>query len=85
MIHLQQAEKHSVARMRIQLKVRKIAEEKGYNQSSLSRRANVDFKTIQRLFRDPYRDIAVSTLVKIAKALKVSISDLIEVIPDEED
>ncbi len=71
--------------MKIRLKVKEIAEEKGFNQSSLSRKANVDFKTIQRLFRDPYRDISISTLVKIAKALKIDINGLLEVISEEDD
>ena len=65
--------------MKIRLKVREIAEQKGFNQSSLSRAANIDFKTVKRLFRDPYRDIAISTIVKIAWALDVSIADLVEV------
>ncbi|MBA2285578.1 MAG: helix-turn-helix transcriptional regulator [Ktedonobacteraceae bacterium] len=71
--------------MKIRLKARELAEEKGFNQSSLSRKANVDFKTIQRLFRDPYRDISVSTLVKIARALKVDMHDLVEVTVEEDD
>jgi len=65
--------------MKIRLKVREIAEQKGFNQSSLSRAANVDFKTVKRLFRDPYRDVALSTAVKIAWALNVPLGDLIEV------
>lgn len=73
------------SRMKIRLKARELAEEKGFNQSSLSRKANVDFKTIQRLFRDPYRDISVSTLVKIARALKVDMHDLVEVTVEEDD
>jgi len=51
----------------------------------LSRKADVDFKTVQRLFRDLARDISVSTLVKIARALKVDVNDLLEVIPEEDD
>ncbi len=38
----------------------------------------VDFKTVKRLYRDPYRDVNISTLVKIAKTLKVTVNDLIE-------
>ncbi len=47
----------------------------------------VDFKTIKRRFRHPYRDIAISTLVKIAGVLKVNISELIEVktMPEEDE
>ena len=65
--------------MKVRLKVKELALERGFNQSTLSRTANVDFKTIQRLFRDPYRDVSISTVVKIAWALDVSLTDLIEV------
>jgi hypothetical protein len=41
--------------MKLRLKVKEIAEAQGYNQSSLARKADIDFKTVKRLFRDPYR------------------------------
>ena len=65
--------------MKVRLKVKELALERGFNQSTLSRAANVDFKTIQRLFRDPYRDVSISTLIKIAWAMDVVLNDLIEV------
>ncbi len=63
---------------RIRIKVKEMAMERGFNQSSLSRYAMIDFKTVKRLYRDPYRDVNISTLVKIAKVLKVTVNDLIE-------
>jgi DNA-binding Xre family transcriptional regulator len=65
--------------MQIQLMIKEIALQKGFNQSSLSRAANVDFKTVKRTFQDPTRDVSLSTIVKIAWALNVPLSDLIEV------
>jgi DNA-binding Xre family transcriptional regulator len=65
--------------MEIRLKVKEVATRKGFNQSSLSRAANVDFKTVKRIFQDPTRDVNVSTVVKIAWALNVSLVDLLEV------
>jgi transcriptional regulator with XRE-family HTH domain len=65
--------------MKVRLKVKELATAHGFNQSTLSRAANVDFKTIQRLFRDPYRDVSISTVVKIAWALNIPLADLIEV------
>lgn len=65
--------------MKVRLKVKELALERGFNQSTLSRAANVDFKTIQRLFRDPYRDVSMSTAVKIAWALNIPLTDMIEV------
>ncbi len=62
----------------IRLKVKEIAEEKGFNQSSLSRAANISFNTVKRIFRDPYRETTTTVLEKLAKALGVSSKDLIE-------
>lgn len=67
----------------LRLKVKEIAEAQGYNQSSLARKADIDFKTVKRLFRDPYRDIAISTLYKLSVALQVRIDDLIEEVVDK--
>jgi DNA-binding Xre family transcriptional regulator len=69
--------------MQLRLKVKEIAEARGYNQSSLARKADVDFKTVKRLFRDPYRDVVISTLYKISRVLNVSLDDLIEEKPDD--
>lgn len=71
------------ASMRLRLKVKEFAEVRGYNQSSLARRADVDFKTVKRLFRDPYRDVAVSTIYKISRVLRVPLDDLIEEVSDD--
>jgi transcriptional regulator with XRE-family HTH domain len=68
--------------MRLRLKVKEIAEARGYNQSSLARKADVDFKTVKRIFRDPYRDVVISTLFKISRVLGVSLEDLVEEVPD---
>lgn len=68
----------------IKLKVRDIAEAKKINMAKLSRMADVNYNTIRAIYDNPNRDIAVTTLEKIAKALKVEASDLYEIIPDEE-
>ncbi len=69
--------------MKLRLKVKEIAQAQGYNQSTLSRKADVDFNTVKRLFRDPYRDVSISTLYKLSKALRVPLDSLIEEIPDD--
>lgn len=69
----------------IRLRVKEIAEEKGFNQSSLSRTADVSFMTVKRIFRDPYKEVTTTTLEKIARALHVKVADLIEEIADSDD
>lgn len=67
------------------LKVREIADAKGISMSKLQRDADVAFRTVKLIFRDPYRDINLSTLDKLAQALGVRICDLIDETPTEPD
>ena len=48
-----------------------------------SRLADVSYRTVQGVWRDPYREISIKTLEKFAKALGVSSHELIEDVPDE--
>ncbi|QBD80907.1 XRE family transcriptional regulator [Ktedonosporobacter rubrisoli] len=66
----------------IRLKIKEVAEQQGLSMAKLARRADMDFKTVQRIFHDPYRDISLSTLDKLAEALKIPASELIETVSD---
>lgn len=69
----------------IRLKVKEIAKEKGISQSKLSRLADVNITTIQRIFNHPTTaNVNLYTLDRIAKALGVNVTDLIESVPDDE-
>lgn len=66
------------------LRVKELAEERGFTQSKLMRMADLNMKTVQGLYREPYRiNVAYLTLEKVAKALNVSIGDLFEEVGDE--
>ena len=67
----------------IRLKVKEIAQQKGISQGRLSRTADIDIKTIQRIYRFPTTIITTETLDKIARALGVDASELIESLPDD--
>ncbi len=67
----------------IRLKVKELAEARGFNMSSLSRRSDISFSTIKRLWRDPYRPASTDMLEKIARTLNVAVTDLIEEVPDQ--
>lgn len=61
------------------LRIKELAEQKGITQSKLMRMADLNMKTVQGLYREPYRiNVAYLTLEKIAKALDVSIDELFE-------
>ncbi|HEU0000137.1 MAG TPA: helix-turn-helix transcriptional regulator [Ktedonobacteraceae bacterium] len=66
----------------IRLRVKEVAHEKGFSQGRLSRVANIDENTLKRIYRDPYAIITTETLDKLARALGVSSSELIEDVPN---
>ncbi len=68
----------------LRLRVKEVAEQKGYNMSSLSRASNISFNTIKRIWKNPYGGANINTLNKIAQTLKVPLSELTEEI-DETD
>ena len=67
----------------IRLKVREIAEAKGLNMAQLARKADIDVRTVRRIYRDPTSEISTTVLDKLATALDVKPSDLIEQTPNE--
>jgi DNA-binding Xre family transcriptional regulator len=62
----------------IRLKVREVAKTKGYSMSRLSREANMAYKTIQTIWRNPYHEVTTTTLNKLAKAMGVKPDELFE-------
>jgi len=67
----------------IRLKIKEVAEARKINMAKLSRMSDVSYNTIRSIWDDENRDIAISVLDRIAKALKVSVSELYEVVPDD--
>jgi DNA-binding Xre family transcriptional regulator len=68
--------------MAVRLKVKEIAEQKGLNISTLSRKSDVGLSTVRRLWHNPYRHVDFYVLERIAKALEVPVTALIEDVPD---
>ena len=68
----------------IKLRVREVAQAKGISMAKLGRMADLNQRTMQAIYNDPYRDVAYSTLVKLAKALDVDVSELTEELPDSD-
>ena len=67
----------------IRLRVKEVATQKGMSMTRLSRLADTNYKTIKAIFDNPYREVTTTTLDKLAKALEVSVIDLIEEVPDD--
>ena len=69
--------------MAVRFRIREIAEQKGYNISTLSRKADVGLSTVRRLWHDPYRHVDFDVLERLAKTLEVPVTALIEDVPDK--
>jgi transcriptional regulator with XRE-family HTH domain len=65
------------------LRVKEVAQEKGFSMAKLQRAADINLKTMQAIWHNPQHDASLKTLDKIAKALGVPITALIEDVPDE--
>ena len=69
--------------MKLRLRVREIAEQKGISMGKLERLADLSHPTIRDIFRNPFKEVTTTTLAKLATALGVSVSDLFEEVPDD--
>ncbi len=69
--------------MKLRLRVREIAQQRGISMGKLERLADLSHPTIRDIFRNPYKEVTTTTLTKLATALGVSVSDLFEEVPDE--
>ena len=67
----------------IRQRVKEVAKEKGFSQGRLSRVANIDENTLKRIYRDPFAIITTETHDKLARALGVPSSELIEDVADK--
>ncbi|HJT58258.1 MAG TPA: helix-turn-helix transcriptional regulator [Ktedonobacteraceae bacterium] len=69
----------------IRLKVKEVAAKKGMSMRKLAKNANIAYNTLRTIYRDPYRPLNTVTLDKLATALGVDASELLEsVLPENE-
>jgi len=65
------------------LRVKEVAQAKGFTMAKLQRAADINLKTMQAIWHNPQHDASFKTLDKIAKALGVPVTALIEDVPDD--
>ncbi len=68
----------------IRLKVQEVAEAKGMSMRKLASTADIAYNTLRTIYRNPYRQVTSITLDKLARALQVDASELIESTPDNQ-
>ncbi|HLZ64013.1 MAG TPA: helix-turn-helix transcriptional regulator [Ktedonosporobacter sp.] len=67
----------------IRLRIKEVAQEKGFGQGKLARSADMATNTLRAIFRNPYREVSTTTINKLAKALAVPVTTLIEDVSEE--
>jgi DNA-binding Xre family transcriptional regulator len=65
----------------IRLKVKEVAEKQGLNLSQLARKADIDSRTLRRIYQDPTKEVSTAIVAKLAGALGIASTDLIEDVP----
>lgn len=69
----------------VRLKIKEMAKQQGLSQRQLFLRSGVDIRTLQKIYADPHTNITIQTLGRLARALGVDSSELIEGIADPPD
>lgn len=69
--------------MRLRIKVKEVAKVHGVSMTRLHITSEVAYSTIRRLFRDPYAEVTTTTINRLANALGVAPTSLLEDVPDE--
>jgi len=65
----------------LRLKVKEVAQAKKISMHRLSLKSEVSYHVIREIFNNPYKIISTDTINRIAEALEVPTTDLIEDIP----
>jgi DNA-binding Xre family transcriptional regulator len=65
------------------VRVKEVAKDRGMSMTKLHIHSEVAYSTIRRLFRDPYAEVTLTTINRLANALGVPPTSLLEDTPDE--
>jgi DNA-binding Xre family transcriptional regulator len=63
---------------RVRLKIKEVAAEKHISMRQLHLRSEIALSRMKKFYRDPYIDVKLGTLARIADVLGVSICELFE-------
>jgi transcriptional regulator with XRE-family HTH domain len=68
----------------LRLRVKEVAKQQGLSINKLSQRSGVDYHIVSALVHDPYCVTTTDILQRLAKALGVPVTELIEDVSDEQ-
>jgi len=71
--------------MKLRLRVKEVAKAQGVSMTKLHIKSEVAYSTVRRLFRDPFAEVTTTTINRLANALGIPPSHLIEDVPDDKE
>ena len=63
---------------RVRLKIKEVAQQKRVSMRKLHMQSEIALSSVKRLYRDPYTEVKLGTLARIADVLDCSICELFE-------
>jgi DNA-binding Xre family transcriptional regulator len=70
--------------MRLRLRIKEVAKERGMSMTKLHIKSEVAYSTVRRLFRDPFAEVTTTTINRLANALGVPPTELLEDVASDE-
>lgn len=68
----------------LRLRVKEVAQAAGISQNKLSQRSEVSYNIVKALYRNPYREVELHTLNRLAAVLDVKPTELLESVTEEQ-
>lgn len=62
----------------IRLRVKEVAKERGISMNKLSQRSEVSYNIVKAIYRNPYKEVTLNTLNRLADTLGVPATHLLE-------
>lgn len=67
----------------IRLRVKEVLSEKKMSMNKLSQRSEVSYNIVKEIVRNPFRIVTTETINRLARALDVPTTELLEDVPDQ--
>jgi DNA-binding Xre family transcriptional regulator len=66
----------------LRLRVKEVAQQKKMSMNKLSQHSQVSYHVIQDIYRNPVRIVSTDTINRLAAALGVPVTDIVEDVPE---
>jgi transcriptional regulator with XRE-family HTH domain len=68
----------------LRLRVKEVAQANGWSMNKLSQRSEVSYNIVKAIYRNPYRQVTIDTLNRLAETMNVPATSLLEDVTKEQ-